>query len=126
MYGGNGGGMLYNSPWPQPFGQQQQSCGQQRPPQTSHCLGKTAWGNNVADGTSQAEREKDGGEKVQRTEQNCGIIMVSMDMEYNGLQELLKKENAIMIPMKAPNDFEKSIDLGMMLAEKLDLSQYDN
>ena len=31
-----------------------------------------------------------------------------------------------MIPVKAHNDFEKSIDWGMMLAEKLDLSQYDN
>ena len=71
MYGGKGGGMLYNSPWPQPFGQQQQSFGQQRPPQTSHCLGKKAWGNNVADGRSQVEREGGGGEKVQLTEQNC-------------------------------------------------------
>ena len=30
-----------------------------------------------------------------------------------------------MVALKANSDFEKSIDWGVMLAEKLDLSQYD-
>ena len=51
--------------------------------------------------------------------------MRSLDVECIGIHELLKQENAIMIPLKANSDFEKSIDWGVMLAEKLDLSQYD-
>ena len=31
-----------------------------------------------------------------------------------------------MVALKANSDFEKSIDWGVMLAEKIDLSQYDD
>ena len=59
------------------------------------------------------------------TEQNCEVIMISLDMEYIGLQELVK-ETAIMIPVKAYSDCEKSIEWGMVLAEKLDLWPWNN
>ena len=82
MCGGKCGGMMYSSPWPQfgQFGQQQQSFGQPRP-MTTHCLGKKAWNNNLADQRSQAESEGEAGEKVQMTEQNCEVIMLSCDAE---------------------------------------------
>ena len=118
---------MYSSPWPQ-FGQvgQQQPGFGQRPPMTTHCLGKNAWNNNLADQRSQAEREGEAREKAQMTEQNCEVIMLCCDAEYIGLQELMKKERTIMVAFKANNDFEKSIDWGVMLAERIDLSQYDD
>ena len=73
---------------------------------TTHCLGKKAWSHNLADGRSQSEREGEAGDKVQTTEQKCEVIMVSFDVEYMGRQELLKKERAIMIQLKANSDLE--------------------
>ena len=92
----------------------------------THCLGKKAWAHNVADGRSQAERKGADGEKVEMTKQNCEVIMVNLAVEYIGVQEFLEKERAIMIPLKANSDFEKSIDWGVMLAEKLDFGGLDN
>ena len=47
--------------------------------------------------------------------------MVSLDMEHIGVQEPLKNERAITIPLKANSDFEKSIDWGVMFGREAGL-----
>ena len=52
------------------------------------------------------------------TEQNCEVIMLRCDAECIGLQELMKKERARMVALKANSDFEKSIDWGVMFGRE--------
>ena len=127
MYGGKG---QFSAPWLQ-FGNQgfgQQGFGQgngQRQPMSTHCFGKKAWPNALADQRSQTEKEGEAGEKVPMIEANCEVCLLARDSDYIGTMELMKKERACVIVVKANADYEKSSDWCDILASRIVLSQYD-
>lgn len=104
------------------FQQQNFGKGGAQPAQSSHHLGRKAIGQALCDHRSIAYKESDDGEKVAITEQNSEVLIVAVDPIYAGLQEQMKTEKAVVIPVRGNLDMTFSLWFSEALGKRLDFS----
>lgn len=85
---------------------------------TDHMLGKKAMHYNLAD--QRTERECEEGQKLEFEAHSCEVTMHGWDEDWRGLQKLCMKDKALVIPVRAGQDFELSMDRARHIAQRLD------